>query len=228
MALTIGAGGATALYGGSNGTTYTGQQFLRRPILLPPPQPTSRYASLITRASKKWSPRTGKLDGRTRRSSSTTTKEEEEEEERRTVQIGTEGGVDATGADDGYFLPELPGLEKDFWEGPEWDGFGFFAQYMWAFGIGFALCQQLVELRELEGASVPVHHHSGILWAVFWEVELIASGFAVATYNEGATDFKQTPAYKESIQSRDLLEEPEGSSSDVFESNPTEEAPSLE
>ncbi|KAI8525998.1 hypothetical protein RHMOL_Rhmol13G0274300 [Rhododendron molle] len=195
MALTIGAGGATALYGGSNGTTNTGQQFLRRPILFPPPQPTSRNASLITRASKKWSPRTGKLDGRTRRSSSTTIKEEEEEEERRTVQNGAEGSVDASGADDGYFLPELPGLEKDFWEGPEWDGFGFFVQYMWAFGIGFAL---------------------------------IASGFAVATYNEGATDFKQTPAYKESIQSRDLLEEPEGSSSDVFESNPTEEAPSLE
>lgn len=68
------------------------------------------------------------------------------------------------------------------------------------------------------------------LWIIceFYSLQLIASGFAVATYNEGATDFKQTPAYKESIQSRDLLEEPEGSSSDVFESNPTEEAPSLE
>ena len=50
----------------------------------------------------------------------------------------------------------------------------------------------------------------------------------MATYNEGATDFKDTPAYKESIQSRELLEEPEASGSDVFESNPTEEAPSLE
>jgi hypothetical protein len=50
----------------------------------------------------------------------------------------------------------------------------------------------------------------------------------VATYNEGATDFKQTPAYKESIQSRELLEEPDASNSDVFESNPTEVAPSLE
>ena len=49
----------------------------------------------------------------------------------------------------------------------------------------------------------------------------------MATYNEGATDFKETPAYKESCQSRDLLEEPEASSPDVFESNPTEEAPSL-
>jgi hypothetical protein len=50
----------------------------------------------------------------------------------------------------------------------------------------------------------------------------------VATYNEGATDFKQTPAYKESIQSGELLEEPDSSNSDVFESNPTEVAPSLD
>ena len=86
-------------------------------------------------------------------------------------------------------------MKPDFWEGPQWDGLGFFVQYMWAFGIGFAL---------------------------------VACGIAVATYNEGATDFKATPAYKESIQSRELLEEPEGSNSDVFELNPTEEAPSLE
>ena len=58
--------------------------------------------------------------------------------------------------------------------------------------------------------------------------QLIACGIAVATYNEGAADFKETPAYKESIQSRELLEEPEASNSDVFESNPTEFAPSLE
>ncbi|KAL2934074.1 ATP-dependent DNA helicase srs2 [Bienertia sinuspersici] len=59
-------------------------------------------------------------------------------------------------------------------------------------------------------------------------VKLIACGIAVATYNEGATDFRKTPAYKESIQSRDLLEGPEGSDADIFESNPTEEAPALE
>lgn len=58
-------------------------------------------------------------------------------------------------------------------------------------------------------------------------LQLIACGIAVATYNEGATDFKDTPVYKESVQSRDLLEEPDANS-DVFESNPTEVAPSLE
>lgn len=56
----------------------------------------------------------------------------------------------------------------------------------------------------------------------------MACGVAVATYNEGATDFKDTPVYKESVQSRELLDEPDASSSDVFESNPTEQAPSLE
>uniref|UniRef100_A0A803MIA8 Uncharacterized protein n=1 Tax=Chenopodium quinoa TaxID=63459 RepID=A0A803MIA8_CHEQI len=61
-----------------------------------------------------------------------------------------------------------------------------------------------------------------------FEENLISSGIAVATYNEGATDFRETPAYKESIQSKDLLEGPEGSDADVFESNPTEEAPALD
>lgn len=57
---------------------------------------------------------------------------------------------------------------------------------------------------------------------------MIACGIAVATYNEGATDFKQTTVYKESIQSRELLEQPDASDADVFEGNPTEVAPSLE
>lgn len=64
--------------------------------------------------------------------------------------------------------------------------------------------------------------------ASFCPQQLIACGIAVATYNEGATDFKDTTAYKESVQSRELLEEPDTSSPDVFESNPTEVAPSLE
>lgn len=91
--------------------------------------------------------------------------------------------------------PVLPGESPDFWEGPQWDAFGFVIEYLWAFGVLFAL---------------------------------IACGIAVATYNEGATDFKQTPVYKESVQSQELLEEPDSSDSDVFEGNPTEAAPSLE
>lgn len=75
--------------------------------------------------------------------------------------------------------------------------------------------------------EVASYDHQGLYFALLsWQ--LIACGVAVATYNEGATDFKETPAYKESIQSRELLEEPDASTSDVFESNPTEVAPSLE
>ncbi|KAM7279261.1 hypothetical protein ACFE04_006395 [Oxalis oulophora] len=114
--------------------------------------------------------------------------------------VGGENGVvldsnEVEANDDGFVMPDLPGLEKDFWEGEQWDTFGFVVQYLWAFGILFAV---------------------------------VACGIAVATYNEGATDFKNTPAYKESIGSQEALEEPEGSNSEVFESNPTEVAPSLE
>ncbi|KAI4319202.1 hypothetical protein MLD38_032829 [Melastoma candidum] len=60
----------------------------------------------------------------------------------------------------------------------------------------------------------------------FWEGN--ACGIALATYNEGTTDFKDTPVYKEAIGSRELLDEQPDDSFDVFESNPTEVAPSLD
>ncbi len=158
---------------------------------------TSRTSHIVF--AKKLSSRSGRFDSKNRRSG-TTTKEErlEQQDEAEIKEIGSAENVGVAGDDDdddGYFLPELPGDKPDFWEGPQWDAFGFFVQYMWAFGIGFAL---------------------------------IACGIAVVTYNEGATDFKKTPVYQESVQSRELLEEPETSNSDVFESNPTEEAPSLD
>ncbi|KAK1416831.1 hypothetical protein QVD17_25948 [Tagetes erecta] len=176
------------LYNTSTITPYT--RFpLHRPSLSPPS--SSRPNLQIVSAAKKLSSRTGKFDSKNKRGSTSTGEDE--------PSSVTTSDITNTTPEiqnfDGYVLPDLPGLEPDFWEGPQWDGFGFFVEYMWAFGIVFAL---------------------------------ISSGIAVATYNEGATDFKETPAYKESIQSRDLLEEPEASSPDVFESNPTEEAPSLE
>jgi hypothetical protein len=58
-------------------------------------------------------------------------------------------------------------------------------------------------------------------------VQLGACGVAVATYNDGATDFRNTPAYKESLQSQEFPEE-SSSGADVFEGNPTEVAPALE
>eukprot|EP00262_Sarcandra_glabra_P005845 TRINITY_DN1772_c0_g1_i2.p1 TRINITY_DN1772_c0_g1~~TRINITY_DN1772_c0_g1_i2.p1 ORF type:complete len:211 (+),score=25.90 TRINITY_DN1772_c0_g1_i2:71-634(+) len=154
--------------------------------------PLQKKPTHVARA-RRVSSRTERLENRNKKRGLTTTKEEEEEEESETLQPSEYGA--SVDVDDGYFLPELPGDKPDFWEGAQWNGLGFFVQYQWAFGIGFAL---------------------------------IACGIAVATYNEGATDFKQTPVYKESIQSRELLEEPDVSNSDIFEANPTEEAPSLD
>lgn len=95
--------------------------------------------------------------------------------------------------DEEYDDPKLPGEEPDFWEGAQWNTFGFIIRYLWAFGFLFAL---------------------------------VACGIAVRTYNFGATDFKETPVYKEAIESQGLFDEaPETSNSQIFDSDPTEEAP---
>ncbi|KAJ6971366.1 hypothetical protein NC653_035593 [Populus alba x Populus x berolinensis] len=194
----------------ANGNGGGGRYPLHQPHETPPLHPHSMPSSFpvstqkITSRSPPYSlsfykklssvSRIGKFDSKNRRSSTTSTKD------KKRIKDGSGGDENVNGEVknvstsvgenyDGYFLPELPGDEPDFWEGPQWDGLGFFVQYMWAFGIVFAL---------------------------------VACGIAVATYNGGAADFKETPAYKESIQSRDLLEEPEASNSDVFDSNPTE------
>ncbi|KAG9458440.1 hypothetical protein H6P81_002948 [Aristolochia fimbriata] len=160
------------------------------PGLSLPPTPllvsSRRWGSQITHARR--------VSSRSRKSLTSTPSREESLQQSPPSEDGPEA-VSSDSVDDGYFLPGLPGDKPDFWEGPQWDGLGFFVQYMWAFGVGFGL---------------------------------IACGIAVATYNEGATDFKETPVYKESMQSRELLDQPEASDSGVFEGNPTENAPSLD
>ncbi|KAK6148661.1 hypothetical protein DH2020_019573 [Rehmannia glutinosa] len=175
---------------------------LRRPFLNPSSPSWSHHSRTspftVSASPKKLSSssRTGKFDSKNRKTSPVTTKEQEETVEGKgTAEIAGFDESASVAIDDGFVVPELPGDKTDFWEGPQWDALGFFVQYMWAFGVVFAL---------------------------------VACGVAVATYNEGATDFKETPVYKEAIQSRELLEEPDASNSDVFESNPTEQAPSLE
>ncbi|KAL4295664.1 hypothetical protein GQ457_12G007380 [Hibiscus cannabinus] len=203
MALTLTVG---------NGSSENGVRILRQnhlPVRLPHRRrllfPTSPRTFHLTSAAKKF--RTGRFDSKNRRSNLTTKEQDDELERKRTA--GTEeenggvvgldnvglGGSSSAVSADGKPFPDLPGLQPDPFEGSQWDVLGFLVQYLWAFGIVFAL---------------------------------IACGIAVATYNEGATDFKETPAYKESVQSRELLEQPDASNSDVFDSNPTEVAPSLE
>lgn len=101
-------------------------------------------------SAKKLSP-AGRFDGKNRRSSTKTKDQEDEgnynEKGANGVErnAGTEGfsastsiGVEGV-AGDGYFLPDLPGNEPDFWEGSKWDVFGFVMQYLWAFGVVFAV-----------------------------------------------------------------------------------------
>ncbi|KAF3792539.1 hypothetical protein EJ110_NYTH08441 [Nymphaea thermarum] len=170
------------------------ETFLSSSLLFASCSPNKRTTPpvYVTRA-KRVSSRTGKFEKA--KNLTTTTITEEEGEGKQLPEGAVLPGDEVANVDSVIDMPVLPGEKQDFWEGEKWDGFGFFAQYMWAFGIVFAL---------------------------------IACVIAVATYNEGATDFKDTPVYKESVKSRELLEEPDASGSDVFEANPTEEAPSLE
>ncbi|CAH2067150.1 unnamed protein product [Thlaspi arvense] len=175
----------------------------------------SRTRHHVVSAAKKASSQTGRFDSRKRRTLVPTTTKEQPEEQNGAfdgenppseIEIADDDGGDRFAVNTRFrgdpkdapkfLIKDLPGLEPDPFEGPQWDGLGFFVQYLWAFGILFAL---------------------------------VSGGIAAGTYNEGATDFKETPVYKEAIQSRDLLDEAESSNSeDVFESNPTEVAPSLE
>ncbi|KAG8379362.1 hypothetical protein BUALT_Bualt07G0080700 [Buddleja alternifolia] len=197
------AGGSSRILCSTPNRTPGTHIHLRRPFLKTSSPSWSQTPPFTVSASPKKlssssSSRTGRFDSKNRKTSPVTTKEQEEEtlvDEGNEI-AGDEFSSSTTAAfDDGFVMPELPGDKPDPFEGSQWDALGFFVQYMWAFGIVFAL---------------------------------VACGIAVATYNEGATDFKDTPAYKESIESREFPEEPDASNSNVFDSNPTEQAPSLE
>ncbi|KAJ0106375.1 hypothetical protein Patl1_19101 [Pistacia atlantica] len=122
---------------------------------------------LVVSAARKLSSRTGRFDSKKRRSGGATTTEEQQErtsepQERRLQiedeSVGNISKIENVGVsvDDGLVVPDLPGEKPDFWEGSQWDGFGFFMQYMWAFGIGFAK-MVLVKLESHVAANVQYH-----------------------------------------------------------------------
>lgn len=144
MALTIAnnGGGTAILYGNSTRNPQT-QPPIRRHVLFPLSRRTLHVVS-----AKKFSPRSGRFDSKNRKSNTTTRDQDQYPNElKRTgaefefdrIESGGVDNVSAPVADDGYFLPELPGDKPDFWEGPQWDAFGFFVEYLWAFGIVFAV-----------------------------------------------------------------------------------------
>ena len=127
MALTIGigGGGARILYGNTPRTPCT--SFLHRPLFT---LPLSSRRNLHIVSAKKFQPRSGRFGSKKRRGSTTT----EEQEQQRSAE-----GEDVDDDDDDYFLPELPGDKPDFWEGEQWDWLGFLVEYLWAFGVVFAV-----------------------------------------------------------------------------------------
>lgn len=90
--------------------------------------------------AKKLSSRTGRFDSRNRKGGVSIKEEAEEdaERERLSEEFSTVDSMNEVSFD-GKPMPVLPGDEPSFWEGEQWDGFGFFAQYMWAFGVLFAV-----------------------------------------------------------------------------------------
>ncbi|KAL2242986.1 UNVERIFIED_CONTAM: hypothetical protein Sindi_0416600 [Sesamum indicum] len=119
---------------------------LHRPFLNPSSPSWSHHPRslpfTVSASPKKFSSssRTGRFDSKNRRNSPVTTKEEEEaEEEEATDEIEGDDYSTSFAVDDGFVMPKLPGTEPNFWEGPQWDALGFFVEYMWAFGILFAV-----------------------------------------------------------------------------------------
>lgn len=147
MTLTVSSGGGGARI---RCIDHTESSF-STPRLVNFPYP-SRTRFHVVSAAKKTSTSTGRFDSRKRRSLVPTTTKEQSEEQNGgydDIEFADEDGGDRTvvntrfrgdPADAPKFsIKDLPGLEPDPFEGPQWDGLGFFVQYLWAFGILFAV-----------------------------------------------------------------------------------------
>ncbi|XP_027923505.1 uncharacterized protein LOC114181287 isoform X1 [Vigna unguiculata] len=101
--------------------------------------------------------------------------------------------------------------EPDFWEGPQWDLLGFFVKYSWIIGFGVAVCFSLYGCFTYQEPSKEVREEMERKYGVSTGVE--SSAESGANSSSGSSDvFEDTDAYD----------------SDVFDSNPTEVAPSLD
>ncbi|KAL5999878.1 hypothetical protein ACLOJK_034555 [Asimina triloba] len=90
------------------------------------------------RASESHVARARRVSPRSKKSNLTTTPQKESEQQLKAPPF-PEDAASSVDVVDGFVMPDLPGDKPDFWEGPQWNAFGVFVQYMWAFGIGFAV-----------------------------------------------------------------------------------------
>ncbi|BAU02803.1 hypothetical protein LR48_Vigan10g020400 [Vigna angularis] len=113
------------------------------------------------------------------------------------------------------FLREEPYL----WEGPQWDLLGFFVQYSWIIGFGVAVCVSLYGCLTYQEPPKEVREEMERKYGVRSGVE---SG--VESDAESGAESRANS----SSESSDVFEETDAYDSDVFDSNPTEVAPSLD
>ncbi|XP_020202471.1 uncharacterized protein LOC109788208 [Cajanus cajan] len=123
--------------------------------------------------------------------------------------------IEASVADSDFSFnyAELPGQEPDFWEGPQWDWFGTFVKYSWI--IGFPVAASLA----LYGCFTFHEPPERVKLAA-------AKKYSVQNYSVQSAESVDS-VESESVDPSEVFEEPDAYDSDVFDSNPTEVAPSL-
>ncbi|KAG5037181.1 hypothetical protein AAZX31_07G086700 [Glycine max] len=103
----------------------------------------------------------------------------------------------------------------DFWEGSQWDWLGIFVKFSPIIGVAVAACLAIYGCFTFHEPPKEMREAAERLYSVQSGVESSAeSGL------ESSAD--------SSVESGKVIEEPDAYDSDVFDSNPTEVAPSLE
>ena len=154
MALTVSTGGGGASFRSIDLTDSSRNPFSTSRLHYPSSPLRARLH--IVSAAKKPSTQTGRFDSKKRRTLVPTTTKEQPEESNGLYEENPPSQIDISDDDEDRFavntrfrgdpkdapkisVKDLPGLEPDPFEGPQWDGLGFFVQYLWAFGILFAV-----------------------------------------------------------------------------------------
>ncbi|KAL9324527.1 hypothetical protein ACSQ67_009384 [Phaseolus vulgaris] len=131
-----------------------------------------------------------------------------------TAEIGDEEPMDEEFAALYSKVNDILEEEADFWEGPQWDLLGFFVKYSWIIGFGVAVCVSLYGCLTYQQPSKEV-------------MDEIERKYGVRSGVESSVESSGDSSAKSSAESNDVFEDLDSYDSDVFDSNPTEVAPSL-
>ncbi|KAL3695826.1 hypothetical protein R1sor_009902 [Riccia sorocarpa] len=90
---------------------------------------------------------------------------------------------------------KLEGLEPDFWEGEQWDGFGFALQYLWAFGVLVSLVACGIAVRTYNTGATDFKDTAVFKEAMDSQVEMDSSVFDQAE-KQALPQPEQAPSLK--------------------------------